>query len=423
MPDDFMRDHRKIVLADVTAGNPGRGVAMLSGIGVGESYARYRWLDRTIILRGPAAVTIRTAARELLRSQGFRDEEIPRGLREEPRTLDLAHQISALEARGWTARALIAMNEVGYGAKHATAAKAALYTLMPAGSVIVATDPQWLSRYWGAMLLGSALRGCKVLVVGPGPDNAPFEGNFVQMVLQRELFLRFLQGRDLLREPIAASGGMLQVGLFRIGLGTHNVPGGVRGIRDGLRRYPFLRNVLTFDRSVWDLFESADSLIAAHGLAERPDTDATYHPKFHLKTQFFATAPAMREAVGRPEWREFFARRINERLGESPAGTDIIMQALTPLRPYLATRGPEATSRDALYLLIGSQNQDNRSFMLDGEAVCLVAGENALLSAGDMLLLTTVGVEWLESAEELSRQFPPAAGWRTALARAFEALF
>lgn len=417
LPDDIMRDHRKVAFADVDEADPTRGIALLTGLGVGESYARFRWLDRTVVLRGPTAATLKSEARELLRSQGVPEDRIPPALLPSA----TAHR-GVVTPPGWSAKAAIVMNATGYGPKSATAAKAALYSLMPPGSTIVANDPQWLSRFWGGMLLGSALQGAKVLIIGPGPDNAPFGGAFIQRVLQRDLFQRLLDARDVLRTPLAAAGGMLQLGLFRIGLGTYNVPGGVRGVRDGLRRHPFIREALPFDRGVWELFEQADSLLQALGASEA-DNDSTYHPKFHLKTQFFGTQAAMREAVGRPEWRAFFARRIGERLHESPAGTDITLRALAPIRPYLDQRSAAARERQGLYLSVGSHNQDNRSLMLDGEAVCLVSGEAALVSVGDMLLLSTVGVEWLETPAELDRSFPPWDETRTEAARALEALF
>ena len=423
MTDDIMRDHRKVAFADITEADPSRGVAILTGLGVGEHYARYQWLDRTLVVRGPAAVTLKTEARALLRSQGFREDEIPPVLRADPDSAGIVSQVAELKRRGWAARLAIAMNVPGYGPKRATAAKAALYTLLPTGCSIVAADPQWLSRFWAGMLLGSALRGCKVLLIGPGPDNAPFSTSFVQSTLQRDLFLRVIAAREALRPQLEQSGGLVAIGLFRIGYGTHNVPAGVREVRNGLRRHPFLREVLPFDRSVWDLFEQSDSLMAVLAVTAPGDTADWYHPKFHLKTQFFGSAEGMREALGRPEWHGFFVRRIRERLHESPAGTDIKLDHLSMLRPYFAERPPEVRERQVLYLEVGSHNQDPRSFMLDGEELCLVAGENALVAAGDMLLLSTAGVEWMDGPEELGAYFPPKGDLLTEAARAAEPIF
>lgn len=423
MPDDIMRDHRKMALADITEADPGRGIAMLTGLGVGEHYARFRWLDRTLVLRGPAAVALKREAYALLLSQGIRAEEIPAVLHPAPGPPDLEQRVLELERLGWSARVAVAVNATGYGPKHASAAKAALYTLLPAGCTIVAADPQWLSRFWAGALLGSALRGCRVLLIGPGRHNAPFSTSFVQSTLQRDLFLRLMRARATLAEPLRLGGGLLEIGLFRVELGTYNVPGGVRGVRDGLRRNPFLREVLAFDRSVWDLFEHADSLLAALGDNAPVDSSRRYRPRFHLKTQFFASAEAVREVLGRPEWQRFFIRRIDERLHESPAGTDIALHHLEPLRPYLDGRTDSARERQVLYLELGSHNQDPRSFMLDGEALAVVAGEAALVAAGDMLLLAAVGTDWIRDQAELDGHFPSPGDARSDAARAAEPLF
>jgi hypothetical protein len=423
MPDDIMRDHRKMAFADLSERDPSRGVAIITGLGVGEHYSRFQWLDRTLVLRGPAAIALKSEARALLRSQGFREREIPAVLRPDSLSPDRASQVAALERSGWAARVAIAMNAPGYGIKRATAAKAALYSLLPAGCTIVAADPQWLSRFWGGMLVGSALRGCRVLVIAPGPENAPFSTSFVQATLQRDLFLRLLHARDTLRPALQRSGGLLAIGLFRTGYGTDNVPAGVREVRDGLRRHDFLRRVFPFDQGVWDLFEQADSLLAAFGESAPRDDATWYHPRFHLKTQFFGSEEGMQEALGRPEWREFFLRRIRERLRESPAGTDIRLDHLSVLRDYLAGRSPASRDRQLLYLEVGSHNQDPRSFMLDGEELCLVAGESALIAAGDMLLLSTAGVEWIDDRPELDRYYPARGDLLTDAARAAEPLF
>jgi len=417
VPDDVMRDHRKIAFSDLSEAAPDQGIAILTGLGVGESYARYRWFDRTIVLRGPAALSLKGAARRLLLRQGFAEADLPDALR------PASDATPPPPPDGWIARAAIVMNQTGYGEKRATAAKAVLYSLMPPGSTIIASDPQWLSRFWGGMLLGSALRGCRVLLVAPGPLNSPMGPGSVQLALQRDLLRRLLEARAVLVEELQGSGGMLQAGLFGIGLGTHNVVGGVHGVRDGLRRNPFLRDVLPFDQSVWDLFESADSLLQQLGVSGQPDTIGTYHPKFHLKTQFFGAPRAMREAVGRPEWREFFTRRIGERLHEPPAGTDILLDALRPVLPYLASRGPAELEGQVLYLMVGSHNQDPRSFMLDGEASCLVAGAASLISIGDMLVVTTVGVTWLHDAGEIDAALPSPGHLKEEVARLVEGIF
>lgn len=421
--DDVMRDHRKIVFSDITEADPGRGVAILTGLGVGESYSRYRWFDRTLVLRGPAAVGLKSAARALLLSQGFEPSEIPAALWPDDPTPAYPARLAELERLGWTARVAIATNEVGFGAKGATVLKAALYSLMPPGSTIIVSDAEWSGRFWAGMLLGAALRGGHVLLIGPGPDNAPFGKAFPQTILMRELFERLAEAREILGAATSVSSGSLHLGLFRLGLGTHNVAGGVRAMRDGLTANPFLREALPFSPEVWNLFLAADSLVAAFGDSLPRDTASTYHPAFHLKVGFFGSAEAMREAVGRPEWREFFARRIRERLGESPAGTDILPRALAPLQPYLTGRTEAERDRQTLFLTVGSHNQDHRSLALDGEVMAAISGASSLIAAGDMLLVASVGVDWLDSPARVAAAFPDIRGWRRTLTRLVEQFF
>jgi phosphatidylserine/phosphatidylglycerophosphate/cardiolipin synthase-like enzyme len=139
--------------------------------------------------------------------------------------------------------------------------------------------------------------------------------------------------------------------------------------------------------------------------------------------QFFGTREALREAVGAPGWTTFFDNRIRERLLECRTGTDIELSMLQPIVPYLEGRSPEERERQASYLIVGSHNMDLRSFFLDGEAIGIVAGAGALLSVGDLLVLSTVGVEWVTGPEDIDENFPHVGNTKAAAARALEAIF
>ena len=76
-PDNMVRDHRKIAFSDLTELDPGKGAALFGGVGVGEQYATATWEDRTVRLAGPAALTLKDAARRYLKANGFTDENIP----------------------------------------------------------------------------------------------------------------------------------------------------------------------------------------------------------------------------------------------------------------------------------------------------------------------------------------------------------
>jgi hypothetical protein len=85
IPDDFMRDHRKIAFFDVSEEDPFRGQAIYTGMGIGEHYAGPTWEDRSIIAQGPLLLTLKAEARQLLLGQGLSAEQIPYPLR--PRAL------------------------------------------------------------------------------------------------------------------------------------------------------------------------------------------------------------------------------------------------------------------------------------------------------------------------------------------------
>ena len=66
---------------------------------------------------------------------------------------------------------------------------------------------------------------------------------------------------------------------------------------------------------------------------------------------------------------------------------------------------------------------DMRSFFLDGEAIGIVAGGGALLSVGDLLVLSTIGVEWVAGSADIEANFPYVGDTRATAARELEALF
>ena len=66
LPDNVMRDHRKIIFYDITEEDPYRGMAMFTGMGLGEHYIGANWEDRAVIVQGPGALPVKDAARDLL---------------------------------------------------------------------------------------------------------------------------------------------------------------------------------------------------------------------------------------------------------------------------------------------------------------------------------------------------------------------
>lgn len=143
IPDDLIRDHRKLSFYDVTEEDPGRGAALYSGMGIGEQYVGPTWDDRAMLVQGPVLLSLKDEARRLLEQQGFQWHEIPAVLRRYPKPGDYHEMLDALRQQGWNASVMEVHNQTGYGRKQINALKATLYTLMPPRSTIVIPDGYW----------------------------------------------------------------------------------------------------------------------------------------------------------------------------------------------------------------------------------------------------------------------------------------
>ncbi|MBW2172313.1 MAG: hypothetical protein JRF69_10110 [Deltaproteobacteria bacterium] len=253
-PDALMRDHRKLSFHDVTELDPGKGEAIYGGMGIGEHYAGRTWEDRSILVTGPVLLSLKDAAREVLQQQDFTESEIPAPLRALPKPADYAQMVDALVEKGWDATVMDVHNETGFYPKPINALKATLYSLMPPGSTMIIPDSLWNSPFWGGMLAGAALRGCRVMVIAPALENAPSAG-FPQMSRAHELFERLVITKQLLGDEIAAAGGMLQVGKYTRSSEIGSTES-LQEFMEGVKKYPFLKEIFPFGQEFYDAIEA-----------------------------------------------------------------------------------------------------------------------------------------------------------------------
>jgi hypothetical protein len=412
VPDNVVRDHRKIAFRDVTERDPAKGMAMYTGVGIGEQYASATWEDQAILVQGPALLSLKVAARELLLSNGFRSDELPPPLRELPVPADYGQRVAALEAAGARARALQVHNRVGFAQKDASVLRMMLYTLMPAGSVIYAPDAIWTSRLWASQLLAAALRGCHVYVIAPSRANAPSAG-YPAMSESRELLSRLLEIQTVLGPQIRNAGGTLRVGLYTRRAPIGNPVATLQEVAQGYTRYPWLREEFPMPSAAHQLLLTAADSLAVRGVRpERLVEDRVERlPKLHRKTQFFATRETLREIAAQPQILEAFRRLFADsvRATFAPETTAVEQQArMQEVRPFVQAfdRLSNDRKRSALYVTIGSMNTDDRGLYLDGEVLSALAGPWALSNFCDFAFLAG-STTWLESQEELNRLLPP----------------
>ncbi|HJQ22073.1 MAG TPA: hypothetical protein VJ867_17145 [Gemmatimonadaceae bacterium] len=428
LPDNLQRDHRKLVLYDLTESDPYRGAAIITGVGIGEHYASATWEDRGYRVRGPAAIEAKAAARRALLENGIPENRLPPPLRE-------AKAASApADARTYVGRALQVHNEPGFRAKESSVARAMLYNLAPPGSVIIVPDPLWVSDTWAAMLAGAAARGCRVYIISPSLANGPNPQPPVAAI-QHDVMQRLLDINRRIGPQIHAAGGELRVGLYTARAEVTDLEGRRREITEGLERSPWIKQLIPFDSATLAVLNQATTRTEADGevgtsLAhdERPRA-----PQLHQKTQLIARPGAIAALTRQSGWDRVFAQAMQ---AQSRQSTDFakelgyvapeIDSAATRsadgmIRGYEQSLSPAERKSVSFYFTLGSQNEDPRGIMQDGEASLVVSGVHAALGLVDLYYIMARST-WITTPEELDRLLPRPKGIQGRLARLMRAV-
>lgn len=430
-PDNIMREHRKIVFYDLTEADPYRGALLLMGVGIGEHYASTTWEDRGYRLRGPATLEARRSIRETLLRNGFSPSQIPAPLRE-------VESVKAAERRmdvgDYMGRALQVHNEVGFGRKESSVTRALLYNLAPPGSLIIVPDPMWLSKTWAGMLAGAAARGSRVYVIAPAEPNTP-SPQAPLIALQRDIIGRLLELRSRFSPRLSATSGELRVGMFAASAHVNDAAGRAREVRDGLARARWIREAIPFDDETLAVLQQAESRVAngmdATQLARDEEPRA---PQLHQKSQLIARPGAIAALVRQPGWEDILARTVQVQVQETAKFTEQLGYA-TPDVDTTAVRAtdmmlrgyeqsiPEAErKRISFYFSVGTQNQDPRGIVSDGEVSLLISGLPASAGLVDLYFLMARS-SWIESREQLDVFSPPKSAFWRWVARVFAPAF
>lgn len=413
-PDNVMRDHRKLVITDVTEAEPDRGAVYVMGIGIGEVYSSASWEDRGFRLRGRAALEARAALRRALRSTGFTEDEIPAPLRAVASKEAQEHRANVGEFVG---RALQVHNEVGFGDKKSSVARAMLYNLAQPGSVIIVPDQLWFSETWAGMLAGAAARGARVQIIAPALANAPVP-DAPAMARAHDVLTHLLELRDSIAPEMRASGGELHIGLFAAHAQADDAAGRLREVRAGLLRYPWIRQVIPFDDQTLAVFDRVERDISSKPDATSIAKDEKPHPpQPHRKTQVIARAGAIAALLRQPGWDDILAGAMRvqarqtatfaEQLGaDRPAvDTAATRRADDMMKNYEASI-PEAERKHvSFYFAEGSHNMDDRGLMSDGEATLIVSGPQASAGLADLFYMMA-RTTWLDRPADVERLLP-----------------
>ncbi|MDH3889838.1 MAG: hypothetical protein OEV49_02040 [candidate division Zixibacteria bacterium] len=426
IPDNLLRDHRKIAFYDVTELDPAKGGAIFTGMGVGEHYVGPAWDDRSVLARGPVLVALKDAARDLLLSQGYNLSEIPVVLRPLTKPDNYDDMLLELQEKGWLASAMQVHNTTGFGPKNSNIIKAILYNLMPKGSHLYIPDSLWNSGFWGAMLFGAACRGCVVLVVSPALENAPSAEN-PQMSRANELFTRFVILQNEMRQEIETAGGLFKTGIYSMDVDVGDVVGKLQALNDGIAQSEVFQRLFPFPASVTEAVRTLPELLIAEGFKPTyiVDDSLKQKAKLHLKTQFFASQRAISSILPLEGWgpfvRKYILARAKQTTGrETHTNATAIREVLKEEAAALIESwwgmglSPKEQEEVILFLSVGSHNQDYRGMIMDGETMFLIGRTYAMIAFLDFVSIMGQ-TTWVEDVQQLEELLPRHGGfWRWA---------
>jgi len=430
VPDNLMRDHRKIAFYDITEEDPYRGLAMFTGMGIGEHYVGPNWEDRAVVIRGPAALRVKTAARELLEQQGFKPEEMPFPLRPLEKPADYEARVDSMVAllsdmvSSHAGDVLQLHNKTGFADKPINVEKAILYSLMPSGSLLKVPDSLWQNYVYASMLTGSALRGCKVLIMLPSLESAPSSAS-VTMARAHGLFSGVIVFKNALESQIEDQGGLLKVGLYTPQIGVGDLAGRITQARSLTE--PWLREIYVPNPAFRSAVDSAMadlesvSFSADYLLASAADES----PKLHMKANYFITGEVWFKLMALPEWGPLIYEYLQYLALQTappearPVGREVpaeLIARVSDLAEALESRlTPEQVEAAMAFFTVGSTNMDYRSMVMDGEVQITLVGWNSLAGLIDFLFIAGL-CEWVDTQDELDALLPPPGGMTRSMA-------
>jgi hypothetical protein len=433
IPDNMMRDHRKIAFYDITEEDPYKGMAMFTGMGIGEHYVGANWEDRAIMIQGPGALAVKDAARGLMLAQGYETEEIPYPLRKREKGAVYAQALAAerqavghewLDSRG---SAIQLHNETGFHNKPINVAKAVMYSMMPAGSVLKVPDSLWQSYVYASLLAGSAQRGCKVMIIAPTLDSAP-SGAPPTLARAHGLLGRLIVFSNAMDDVLEKDGGLLKVGLYAPRQGVGDIAGRMEqafGTTPAWVRRIYPDNPHVEGQNI-DVAALLDSL--GYSVNYLSIEEADIKPKIHLKANFMASGTAWEKLLVRPELGQILTGYVKYLASQVYSETSVEAAPNVQVYPEDLEKGwmsliqgmmdelaPAEKEELIFYFTVGSTNMDYRSMVMDGEVQITLGGWQALYGFMDFLQLPGL-CEWVETTEELDALLPPPSSMVRALA-------
>jgi hypothetical protein len=254
------------------------------------------------------------------------------------------------------------------------------------------------------------------------------------MIRGRELLWRLLAAARTLAPEISAQGGLLKVGVFSSDLHVNDVAGKARAAGATMAAHQWLRDLFAVPPEVYVGLERVATALGRlpvpqHGAG---GSEAVGGSLLHLKANFFASREAW-TLLARPEWESMIEEFAQLRMAEAhrpSAAIGSFEDHEDPLRD-LGGEVPQrwydalpATTRERVvfFTVLGSANQNDRSFALDGEDALVMSRWPSVVAYLD--LITLVGQShWIEDPAALDGFLPAHSGLKTRLGHWFRLAF
>jgi hypothetical protein len=281
------------------------------------------------------------------------------------------------------------------------------------------------------MLAGAAARGCRVFVVTPSIANSPNPERPLISV-ERDVMNTLLSESAQLAPLFRRTGGELRVGIFA-GRASSDDPAAVASeVREGLARAPWIKDLIPFDAQTVAVLEHANTRartnVSGGEVADHAATDTTAgRPNLHQKSQLIARPGAIDALVKQPGWDQVIARtmttqsELSARFAQQWAwttpeiDTSAIRQNDALLRGYERAVPQRDRKRMSFYFSLGSENEDSRGMVMDGEANVIVSGFHAAAGLVDLYEIMARST-WITTPAQLDPYLPHDPSWMGRLA-------
>jgi hypothetical protein len=222
--------------------------------------------------------------------------------------------------------------------------------------------------------------------------------------------------------------------LFNSEVVITNIPAKVLAVRSTLQKHDWLNDLFDFPPAVYTGLEQLAAQYASVPFPEPDSTDFEYrrYPQLHMKANFIASREAWR-VMAREDWVDFTRQYVPRRMAQvTSRGTAVQSFGEHPealidvgedaVRRWYAELSGEQQARVVFYTLLGSSNQNDRSFTSDGEIAIVLSNWPAVIPYLD--LLSIIGQSrWVETPEELEALLPRRSALLTGVAHWFKVMF